>query len=391
MPLFLQILTLLVLIILPLFPRQLDERITYAIIGFAIVLFPVFLKNVKEDIERKNPITIFFLFFLAATLLSTMFSIDYGLSVPQLLLYCSYFVIFTSIRSIFQTLENKKLFAFSILLLTSVLSLISLYNRLFIHYVNRESEGVSFMWTYYGYDGIVMLLLFAIPINFFFLKNYWQHTILRGLLLLNLTFLLLELLFANVFASLLALTLSIGFAIFLFSRRLPYIKYTILLFLVLSILTFVWIFTLSRWAREGYPPWTQLPSSVQRRYVYVQQVMDHLVEHPLTGSGLNTFRIINRLSERETRLKTHFTHSFFVQMLSDAGILGFLSSIGLLFSTMWYAFKRVREKLRAREGLLLAMFFTGMLASFLSSMWEIDWQLPTVFLVFWIIAGLLRN
>jgi len=362
-------------------------RINYAIIGFAILTFPLFFKNVKEDIKSGNITTIFFILFLIACSFSTIFSIDQDRSIPQLLLYYAYFIIFTSIRSIFPTLRSKEVLTFLFLLLTSILSVISLYHTLILKYVNRASEGVSFMWVYFGHNHLAALLIFALPLSVYFLKKYW-HKKYAPVLLLTAYFLLFTLFLTFSRASLISLISACAFIIFFF-RFVP--KQKIPLFFIIGSFGLLLSFITPIAKQVGVTKPDVLSSA---RPVYWKTAIVNGLSHPITGTGLDTFRHLSYNTSSRV-LKADYAHNFFLQILSDTGILGFLSSIGLIGSVLWKAARRVFEirnlkfEIRNSQKALLLAFWVGLLASTLNTIVDFDWQLPTVFLVFWLFAGLL--
>ena len=126
------------------------------------------------------------------------------------------------------------------------------------------------------------------------------------------------------------------------------------------------------------------------RITYWQQAIKNFQKHPIFGSGLDTFRIVNKREHKPKSIfGSYYAHKFFLQMLTDAGILGFLSSIGLIGSVLRQAIRKVRSlKFEVRNYFYFALFI-GILASTLMAMLDMGWQLPTVFLIFWVIAGFL--
>lgn len=381
-----QIISILLLITLSFIPKQIDTRINYAIIGFAILSFPLFFKNVKEDIKRRNIATIFFILFLIACSFSTIFSIDLDRSIPRLLLYYAYFIIFTSIRSILPTHKSKELFTGCYLLVVVILSFISLYHTLVLHYVNRASEGVSFMWVYYGHNHLSALLIFSLPMSLYFLKKYW-HKKYAPVLLLTAFFLLFTLFLTFSRASLISLISASVFSIFFF-RFIP--KQKIPLFFIIGSFGLLLSFITPIAKQVGVTKPDVLSSA---RPVYWKTAIVNGLSHPITGTGLDTFRHLSYNTSSRV-LKADYAHNFFLQILSDTGIFGFLSSIGLIGSVLWKSARRVFEirnlKLEIRNSpkALLLAFWVGLLASTLNTMVDFDWQLPTVFLIFWLFAGL---
>ena len=385
-----QILTLILLTALPFFPRQLDPKIPYLIIAYALLLLPVAFTNIKRDL--KHPLIIFFLLFLASAALSTLFSIDQKRSLIQLATYVSYFVIFTSIGSVFADTKSKERLALVFLLITSLLSLIALYNTLIANYINREIAGVSFMWVYFGHNHLSALLLFAIPIAFYFVKKSWhspryQVPVLVTCHLSLVTLLLVALYFSFARASMISLT-AVSMIVLLSLIR----KYDLKVIIGILAVFLVIIGSYQAIVNPKQFGVRKVDLRNSARVVYWQQAIENAKNHPLFGTGLDTFRFIS-FNSKEKALKTFYTHNFFLQMLSDTGIFGFLSSLLLIGSVLFKGAKQISHNIKNQSsivnGQLSIVFFVALLASTLNSLVDFDWQLPTVFLIFWMATALI--
>lgn len=393
-----RIIILILLFILLFIPNQGKEYFSIAgLIGlFSFFLLPIFIKNVRQDILHKNLTTIFFILFLVVLTVSTFFSIDRGRSVIQLLLFVSYFIIFTSIRSVFASHKGKELFAIFYLLFAIVLSFISLYNTFILHYVNRAQEGTSFMWIYFGHNHLSGILIFAIPLAFYFLWENWRNKFIRLILLLVTCCLLLVMFSTLARVSLLSLFISL----FIGSFFLPIAamkKSLIASFVGVMLIFFVLPFGISSKTAKLAVPKRKIDVTVQtNRVLYWNQAVTNFTLHPLFGTGLDTFRKVNSNSafpQKPTSLRSDYAHNFFLQMLSDAGIFGFLTSLGLIFIILSHSVQKILVKSHSvlSDKFLSIAFFIGIFASTLNTLFDYDWQLPTIFLLFWINAEFIIN
>lgn len=390
-----RIITLVFLFILLFIPNQGKEYFSIAglISLLSLSLLPIFIKNVRQDIAHKNPVTIFFILFLTASTISTIFSIDQKRSIIQLLLFVSYFIVFTSIKSIFASHKGKELFGICYLVFVIILSFISLYNTFILKYVNRAQEGVSFMWIYYGHNHLSAILLFALPLAFYFLWENWKNTFFRSILLLVTGYLLLVMFFTLARASIASLLISL----FIGSFFLPITamkKSLIASFVGVMLIFFVLPFGINSTARKVNVSKNKVDVTVQAsRTLYWSQAVTNFTLHPFFGTGLDTFRKVNSNSafpQKPTSLRSDYAHNFFLQMLSDMGIFGFLTGLGLIFAVLTRSAQKILVKSHSvlSDKFLLIAFFVGIFASTLNTLFDYDWQLPTVFLIFWINAGL---
>lgn len=387
---FYQTLTYLLLFTIPFFPVQLDGRITYATALYALVLLPVFLKSLTEKVRKKDKSTIFFLIFLSAASLSTIFSINSKQSLPQLALFFASFVTFVSIGKVFDSPKSRRHLALVFLLVTSILAVVSLYNTAVLHLNNLDPLGVSFLWVYFGHNHLSTLLLFAIPIALYFAKVYWKSPLrflysnvvrIQALLFPVLSFLLLvSLCFTFARASQISLLAAVIFAVIIY--ELIGQKITLLVLAVfLAAIGIILAGSATPTRQLGFVKYASIQNN--SRLVYWQQAIENAKVHPFLGTGPDTFRFINQASGGKT-LKTYYTHNYFLQTLTDSGIFAFLSGIALIVSVLINA---VKSSLRKKEGLAIALT-VGLLASTINSLFDFDWQLPVVFLIFWIFAGL---
>lgn len=248
------------------------------------------------------------------------------------------------------------------------------------------------MWIYYGHNHLSALLLFAIPIAFFFLKKYWNTKSFGPLLLITNYLLLFSLFLTFGIGSVISFLFSVLITITLFAK-ISFLKKILYGLVTLFLLVFAivgMLFLADAFKGESRFQKNTI-SSVRTHFSYMQDAVDTALKKPLTGSGLDTFIIINSESQRISR-KTHYAHNFFFQMLSDAGIFGFLASVGLVVSLLW----RVGKQLASRsqrlttndQRLFHIALFVALLASTINTLVDFDWQLPYVFLLFWTLAGI---
>ncbi len=404
-----QLLVMIIVGFLLLTPNQSAEyhAIADLIIVSSLLLLPVFVRNVWRDLLQKKPTTIFFILFLLAGAFSAINSIDKPASMTQLMLYVSYFIIFTSIRSTFPTLRSKELLVTCYLLLVIVLSAISLYNTLVLRYVNYQSEGTSFMWIYFGHNHLSALLLFAIPIAFYFLKIYWPTPRIRYLFLVTCFLLLVSLFLTLGRASMLSLFIASIIGLLLVKltvKQRMAIALTIGILFTLFALPFGFGFV-----KNNFPAKAKVDIARQdiNRPLYWRWAVKNLTFHPYFGTGLDTFGKVSKVSsflEKSTALRSDHVHNFFLQMLSDAGIFGFLTSTILISSVLWQALRKFkvqsspaspseagRAKLKVEERSFYLALFVGLFASTLNALVDYDWQLPSVFLIFWMMGGMLTS
>jgi len=160
----------------------------------------------------------------------------------------------------------------------------------------------------------------------------------------------------------------------------------IFVFWILVVAIVVW----SILSRQGM---VQLESAIydlniSARLMYIKSAVESARLVPFAGTGLDTYKLIN-FNSGLGLAKTFYVHNFFFQMLSDTGIFGFVMSIMLIISALWEGGKRVFEQLEANERFFFLMLWLSLLSSALNALVDFDWQLPTVFFIFWLLTGLI--
>ncbi len=382
---FRQTLTYILIFTISLIPTQLDRRIAYAIILYAVVLLPVLLKSLKERLRGKDKSTIFFLIFLAASTLSTVFSINFGQSITQLLLLFAYFVIFVSVGRIFESPKSRLYLALAFLLVTFLLSLLSLYNTAILHLDNLDSVGASFMWVYFGHNHLSALLIFAIPLAIYFAKAYSKNPkpALRFLFPVLSLLLLVAFYFTFARASQVSLLAAIIFVVIIFELIGEKLTILVLAF-ALAAIGIILASSATPTQQLGFTKYETFTKTT--RTIYWQQAIENAEKYPFLGTGPDTFRFINRTNDAKT-LKTLYTHNFFLQTLSDSGLIAAVAGIALIASVL---INVVKSSLHKKEGLQVALTIS-LIASTINSLFDFDWQLPVVFLIFWVFSGLFLN
>ena len=328
----------------------------------------------------------FFIFFLITITISTIYSKDFRLSMFNLLLYFAYFIIFFAIQPIFSNQRSRKILISFLIITSVVISAISLYNTLILRYVNKELEGVSFYWVYYGHNHLSALLVFVIPMAFYLYISHLKSKY-RLLYFLIPFFLIISLFFTFSRGSIIALIGSFCISLLAF-KIISFKKFLLILFLgALSI----FLFLLSLKQSSTFFNITRDSLEINSRLAYWNKSLVNWYESPIFGTGLDTTRYAKLNTEKKKIPDSYYSQNFFIQMLSDGGIFGFLGSFLLIFYLFWKSYIRTLNSLKSVNNYLYFSIWVGIFASLLNAMIDFDWQLPTVFLLFWILIGILQT
>ena len=124
-------------------------------------------------------------------------------------------------------------------------------------------------------------------------------------------------------------------------------------------------------------------SSIEGRIGYWKKGIINFQENPIFGVGLVSNKV-NYAEDGKIVIRNFYAHSFIIQNLSDSGLLGLINSLILIGTVFFKGFKIFKNNL------YLAVWI-GLLASTLNALVDFDWQVASVFLIFWIFAGVLKH
>lgn len=384
-----RIILFIAVMITPLISNQLDSAIIHLITGFTILIFLIVASNSILNIRPLvfSPISIIFLIFLISISISTLFSQNFSKSIPQLILYADFFIIFQITQLIFQKRQEINQLISVIAIISGFLSIMSLYNTLVLQLNSRIGEFISFYWASFGHNHFSALLIFSTPLSFYFFATAKSKQ-MKVVTVLIILLMIVSLYFT--FARISVFSLLFAFLLAIIVYRLQQGK-SILLTLIFSIVLIAilfnrlsansWVFNVKKYEK----------SNVAARFIYWNQAINNFMLHPLTGSGLGTFIDISKTSEIKSKIWSGYTHNHFLQMLSDAGIFAFLLSVTLIGSALFYGYKKIKSLTNQKDKFLHIALWIGLTASTINALFDFDWQLPTVFLWFWVIAGVVLN
>lgn len=245
------------------------------------------------------------------------------------------------------------------------------------------------MWIYYGHNHLAALLIFSIPLAFYLALKYWQIRKIRLLVIFIYCLLVVSFFFTLARAAMIALFFSCLLSILIFGRSFKVQRKLVLLTGGLMI---IFIFSFGLFASKQYLPTKKHFITLNQKYsrvVYWRQAIDNFSHHPLTGTGLDTFRIINARETPKKYLRTYYSHNFFLQTLSDTGIFGGVLSVLLIATLLWQCLKTVFSESHNRSRFFYLTSFIGILSSTTLALFDMNWSLPSVFLFFWIFAAMI--
>ena len=359
------------------FYKNLYQSIPFwIVIILGLVLLPVAYQQIKKPAFRKA--VIIFLTYLIALIISCLFSTNILLSLPVLFLNISYFVIFLASGKILNTQRRREIFVLMFIAVVTFLSAVSFYNIFFKSYNNLTSEGLSFMWPYFGHNHLAVLLILAIPLSIYYL--WFSVKYLKILFFILLSFFLYSFLISFSRGAILALILAIVLVAIIFHKTyLSKLNFTKILLsgLLLVLLGISLLLIMERKSLKSF----------YTRTIYFQKGIEMSIQRPITGFGLGTFNE-TIIKNYPTNKGAFYVHNLFVQNLAEGGSVLFLSTIILFSGLMINSLKVINQISQTKVKLFYISLWIGLAGILINEMGDFDLQLPAVGVLFWLVESL---
>ena len=377
---FLIFLTLVILITFQ--GKYFDFAIPTAIMGLFVAAISLFLVR-KGNFILPKKITLLFLFFLIALFVSAIFSKVPEESFQSLIFYSSTFFLFligfnlTSSDKKFVNLWQYSLFIFGAA--TVLYSFISEFPQI--------SSGRQLVGPFFWYNQMAGFLMYLIPLPLtLFLVS--KKKILWGLVSL---FLLGGFVLTYSRASWISLILALTPLIFLAKDTFAKNKKVLIIFvisfaiLIPIILSFGFLGSRVKSIVSELGGETRTPSG-NLRVASFNSAIEIFKDNPVLGVGPGVFGEAARAYQKTPWLYAKYTHNHFLQILSEVGFVGLFLLLLLFVSLAHVIFKK--RKLLFKNKFICAIGIS-LLASFIHNLFDVDWNWPSLALMFWFSLGLI--
>lgn len=365
------------------------------IIFLVLALIFIFFNNL--DKKLKNPLPKFkkslFLplsIFLVVLICATIFSVSLYDSLPVVVLFFAAILIFFIISQLaFQEKHLLGIFYF-ILGLTLLLSVIAIY-----FFLTSELSGplVRMFGTFYWPNPLAGFLLFGIPIALFL---FWQNQNPKYKFWLLAANALILSVFVLTYSkgAFLSFVPPLILLIWYFRSKLKkeFVFKIVLLILLSSILVFGFINlrkTTYDFFKHPIVPKDKSQVTSLTRISYWKGAMEIFLDNKLIGTGPDTFKLVYPQYQESPVAYSKFPHNFYLKILSETGIFGFLSFSAFILGLIFIGIKLIRGK--NQLAILSLPIFAGILGSLLHIGIDLDFAYPAIFLYFWFFAGVLYS
>lgn len=328
---------------------------------------------VNRKLEGFPPYFKYFLIYIGATLLTTIFSVDRLESFKdnrELLIYLLIPIFILVINS-----KKRLAVSFGAVLVSAILSS-------FTGIFNAITQGLSldhrlkgFTSHWMTYSGLLMFVFIFFFIYLFYQKEWKRKLFLGGGLLVLLT----AILFSLTRSVWVGIVVSLGLFIVYYKPKILYIAIpaVVIVFLVLPQTVKTRVFSI----------FDMNNASNKDRIYMVHTGKEIFKRYPLTGVGANNVKQVYHLYQHpDAKQENPHLHNNFLQILAERGLLGLLSLLLAFGALFYYLVKRVRiSEGEAKHVAVGALFvFIGFLTW---GMFEYNWgDTEITFLLFFFIA-----
>lgn len=129
--------------------------------------------------------------------------------------------------------------------------------------------------------------------------------------------------------------------------------------------------------------------TVAPRLDYWQGALRILIERPWLGTGPGTFQLVFPEYQQDPRYYSKYAHNLLLQEAADSGLLGLAAALALLLALG----RLTRAGFLAASGSearpIAAGLAGGVVASVTHNLVELDWNVPSLAILFWFEVGLL--
>lgn len=119
----------------------------------------------------------------------------------------------------------------------------------------------------------------------------------------------------------------------------------------------------------------------EARFEYWRQAAEGFKLRPIKGNGPGTFKLTSKRFQTKPKVTSWFAHNNLLQVLSEVGVLGLITFLGLLL----LSFRQLRDVKVSGENFILMGLILGELGSFLQALVDFNFDFLAIQLLFWVL------
>lgn len=364
------------------------------IVIFLLVLYIIILSRSKDRIVNNGGKFIlnqnfYLIVFLIVVFATSFFSVNKYNSFSQFFLLLSYAAIFFSAYLFFRKWKLIKITTNIIFFIGVVAALISLF--LFINQSFARTGGFLF-----NANALGSYLLFSLPLGFIlsyqYRKQKRRYLYFIGSLLIITSFLLSYSYTGWVSFAIPFLILICYYRKFVFQKRNLYI------FLLVILIGFIAVSLFRYQNSQNFSEAVSIHKnisldhfifSLSQRWNFNQSALEIFSDYPISGSGYNTFQSMYGRYYHTVFEQPRYAHNYYLQTAAEVGIFGLVALLAFLFFLFKRVYSVVKKELDEERKSYLLGLGLGLIGSAIHALFDFGWQFPAVFILFWLISGML--
>jgi len=369
------------------------QSIIFVVI-FLLVLYIVILSRSKEKTVGNGGKFIlspnfYLIIFLIIIFITSFFSVNKYNSFSQFFLLLSCAAIFFSAYLFFRQWKLIKITTNVIFFIGVVAALASLY--FFLDQGPSRTGGFLF-----NANALGSYLLFCLPLGFIlsyqYRKQKRRYFYLIGFLLIITSFILSYSYTGWVSFGFPFLILICYYRKFVFQKRNLYIFFLIIL---------IGFIAVSLFRYQNSQDFSEAVSihknisldhfifSLSQRWNFNQSALEIFNDNPILGSGYNTFQSMYGRYYHTVFEQPRYAHNYYLQTAAEVGIFGLVALLAFLFFLFKRVYSVVKKELDEERKSYLLGLGLGLVGSAIHALFDFGWQFPAVFILFWLISGML--
>lgn len=358
-----------------------------------ILLFPVLFVHMlfhKKKIVFPKISSIFFLLFIASTLISTVISVNIAESIQYLLLHASSFCAFLIAYNYKNVLEKPiTILIFASSILFTIYYLFLNFNILNLFTPLNGYQFVFSRFSSHNHLGDFLVLPIIICIYYLYKRKLHSLSICYQLSAISYLLLSIPLVFFSYSRSAyltLATTITLILLVYLQKKHSCPTKWIMRIIIFVVLLTTVFFLIATTYQAKNQP----ITSSANKTLVqdgglkykdllggrpeYIRQSLLSAQKNPIFGIGPGNFLSASKQYTKPSILTTTTSHNIFLEVLVEQGILGLLPFTGLILLIL----------IKSRKNTLFFAFL-AMLVNFQT---DYTYQIYSFLLLFFCLAGI---
>jgi len=363
--------------------RYINTQVAGQVICGALILL-LFREN---KILLRYPLWAISLFWIAVLSLSFTFSFAKLASLEELMRNVMYISLPMIIFSWADSKNRIKLISYSFILIGLLVSIISLVDISKIYFTIGNLMPTQAPIGRTNDLGAYLLLIFPLAFCSFLYEeeSYLEKSIYGISSIFIFTSIVLT------FSRGIWLTLLIAiFLVFALGHKIikkNWIFIVIIMIICLIPIIFNWESIITRFS-SLQNIFSSVENSIEWRKSLLRGSIKIFADNPIFGTGLNTFAFVYSLYQERAGYFSINSHNYYLQLLTETGVVGFITFIVLALSILYLSFKAFFNSEKLFKGISLGLLI-GIISSLIHISVDIDWSIAVIPIMFWLEVGLL--